>query len=240
VTAIAVGSIIWREVTWPHHGSMLRLVQARPDINVLMLSGDALVSRARAIVATRFLRRESEDALLFIDSDIHFDPSDAIRVCEQAHELGGVVGGMYTVRRADGAFPACLLPDGQATTFYDANGPDLVDVEYLSGGFMAISRAALERVVQANDVALLHPGSKLEHHPIFRPFAKGDIELSEDWAFIDLARQAGVSIKLNPQVRLRHIGQIGFHTEDMVTRYPPNGVVRVTRNGEQYRAEMLA
>lgn len=219
---------------------MLRLLQARPDTNVLLLAGDALVSRARGIVATRFLRRESEDVLLFIDSDIHFDPADAIRVCEQAHDLGGIVGGLYTVRRGDGAFPACLLSDGQATTFYDQSGPDLVDVEYLSGGFMAISRAALERVVQGDGVTLLHPGSKLEHFPIFRPFAMGDIELSEDWAFIALARRAGVPIKLNPKVRLRHIGQVGFHLEDMVTAYPPNGVVRVTRNGDEYRAEMLA
>lgn len=247
MTSIAIGSLIWREVTWPHHVSMLRLMQQRPDINPLVLAGDALVSRARGIVATRFLKTETEDVLLFIDSDIQFDPRDAVKVCEQAHEIRGIVGAAYTVRRGEGSFPACMLKQGEPVTFYDPYGPDLVDVEYLSGGFMAISRRVLQQValysanvVEGGVPKPLHEGTGLEHWPMFRPFSKGSIELSEDWAFCERARVIGLNIKLNPKVRLRHIGQVGFHMEDMLSTYVPNTIVRVTFDGKDYTAENVA
>lgn len=244
MTTFAIGSIVWREYTWPFVQSLYRLVQLRPETNMLMLSGDALVSRARGIVATRFLKHEKEDVLLFIDSDIFFQPQDAITICEQAHAIGGIVGAAYTVRRANGSFPACMLKPDEPVTFYDPDGPDLVDVEYVSGGFMAVSRMALKAIVKDSNKfgdTLLHQKTNLEHYPLFHQFGgeTAIADLSEDWAFCFRARDASVPIKLNPKIRLRHIGQTGFHMEDMVTQYPENGIVRVTRRGDDYDAVMV-
>ncbi len=243
MTTFSVGSIVWREYTWPFVQSLHRLTQLAPMHGLLMLSGDALVSRARGIVATRFLKHETEDVLLFIDSDIFFDPRDAIKVCEQAHEIGGIVGGAYTVRKGNGSFPACMLRVGEPVTFYDPDGPDLVDVTYVSGGFMAISRKCLNHwadYFDGDNKALLHAGTNLEHYPFFLPREKDGLYLSEDWAFCDTMRYLNTPVKLNPKVRLRHIGPYGHHMEDMVTSYPENGIVKVTFDGTDYTAEMVA
>jgi hypothetical protein len=237
MTTFTVGSIVWREYSWPFVQSLHRLTQLVPTHGLLMLSGDALVSRARGIVATRFLKHEKEDVLLFIDSDIQFHPLDAVRVCEQAHEIGGIVGGAYTVRRANGSFPACRLWPDTPVTFFDTQGPDLADVEYLSGGFMAIDRSVLEKVV-ATMPTLLHAGSSMEHYPLFHQFE--DREESEDWCFVARARDVGVPIRLNPKVRLRHIGAFGHKLEDMLTEFHENRVIKVTRVGDDYVADAVA
>lgn len=238
-TTFCLGSIVWREYTCPHHISALQLMKMRPDCNPLILSGDAAVDRARAIVATRFLLQEKEDVLVFVDSDIQFDPRAFVRIAEQAHEINGIVGGLYTVRRENGAFPACKFLDGQTITLYDLDEPDLVAIDCVSGGFMAIPRTLMQTLAETSE--LVESGAGYWMYDWFSPFVRksDNLKMPEDWAFCERARAAGFPIMINPHVRLRHYGSVGFHAEDMVTTFPENGIVRVTRSGDDYAAEMV-
>ncbi|HWG05129.1 MAG TPA: hypothetical protein VG271_08955 [Beijerinckiaceae bacterium] len=84
-------------VTQAYMTSVLELTKqaagAGFDLDVLLLGGDSLISRARSVLVSRFLDNLSATHLLFVDADISFD-------CEQVLRL----------LRFDRDFAACFYP----------------------------------------------------------------------------------------------------------------------------------
>ena len=215
---IYVGSIVGRYYEYDHVASLLRLLRV-PNVTYAPRVGDALLCRARSKVATDFLATDA-DVLLTIDSDIVFQPEDALTVCHMALDKSAVVGGQYVTRVKGGprCFPTSLVEDDLTVTY----GPlhETVPAKYVAGGFTAIPRVVLEKMAQRSDCPMLHEKSSINFRPFYQPMiVDGDGEqlyLSEDWAFCERARQEGFPILLDPGVRLLHIGPHFFRLEDML------------------------
>lgn len=235
---IYLGSIAWRSYEAAFVKSLVQLIKAYPQVAFLPHVGDALVERARSVVATHFLEMTDADVLLTIDSDISFKPEDAIRICEQAMKADIVVGA-YACRSSAIPKPSSHL--WTEPVEFDSQAK-LVPVKWGATGFMAAHRRVFERLASRPDMTIcdvLHPW---HFRPFYLPFIYDDpdgghVLLSEDYAFCERARQEGFEVWLDPTVRLGHIGDYMYRLEDMVQKPLPAGPMRLTRTGLVYKAE---
>ncbi len=230
---IALAMIGWRSADIPfmYYRDKLRTVV---DIEIPGV-GDALVSRARAMVATKFMEQTDCDVLLSVDTDIteiNGSPDSALQICQQAvcHDI---VAGLYVSRgRGERCKPTSVWAPGVEITF--ANNPAPVPIMWAAGGFVAIHRRVFERLAQ--DLPLCHEQEPvLRHYPFYDPFAVENhlgqlIELSEDFALCERARSAGFGVWLNPAVRLEHWGVEPHRLEDMTIKEPPPLLMKLRRN----------
>lgn len=234
---VYVGSIAWRSLEAPHVKCVHELLRS-PNLIYDVKWGDALVDRARAIVATRFLRETDADVLVTIDSDIIFNPRDVWQIAAQAvsHDI---VAGLYVTRSNTRCIPASHFWPDQPVDM--ADDPTPVPLRWAAGGFVATHRRVFERL--AADLPLCHASQPYAFYPFYQPFAFDDAEsgdtlyLSEDWAFCERARQAGFGVYANPAVRLEHLGVYPYRPEDMTIAQPPTMELVVTRQpgvGSQY------
>ena len=177
---------------------------------------DALVGRARGILARKFMETDG-DVLLCVDSDIVFRPDDAWRVCEAAMEKD-IVAGLYVTRtRKGGITTSRLFPN----TSYDFSQVTLHEIKWAGGGFVAIHRRVFETLKRHKQIELVHQGTDLEHWTYYRTFAvdeepDGRIELGEDWAVCERAREMGYRVWLDTGVRLGHLGMHEYTLEDLL------------------------
>lgn len=219
---VFLGSAIWRQVEVAHAQSLAELAVAAHTHGVQLLTsparGDALVSRARSRVASRFLGTDA-DVLLTIDGDIVFHPSAALRLCLLAEEYD-LVGACYNTRSTPPNV-AVNLPLDQQVTFAKDSAP--VPVPYVSSGFMAIHRRVFAKL--RDTLPLCQNKSPDPFWPFYMPFVaehEGEtIYLSEDWALCQRAREAGFGVWLDPTIRLGHVGDTLYTLEDLLCAPKP-------------------
>lgn len=208
--------------------SMLKTMMCKnPKVTVSNAMGDALIDRARSREASYFLRNTEDDVLLMIDDDVQFNPLDAIKVARLAYEKKGIACGAYIIKREQFQWITCKpLEDSPPIIFGTDSVP--VEVKWPGTGFLAIHRNVLQDMIDEsknfeeyhpNHLDFLHP-TDLKFWDFFMPmkykFPNGDkIELSEDWAFGEKARNIGYKIWLDPSVRLTHWGLYGFTLDDL-------------------------
>ena len=217
-----LGNAVWRTEEVGHSQSM-RLLARELDKREIEFTdgtvvGDALISRARSIIGSAFMRSDA-DVLLSIDSDIWFRPEDAISLAEKALEYD-MIAGMYMTRSLT-TQPALMLPDEEV--IFAANSSP-VEVPYISTGFVAVNRRVFEALSQ--ELPLCHKGwndrgADTSFWPFYMPFTipwegDGEMYLSEDWAFCQRAKDAGFKVWLDPSIRLGHLGQVMFTLEDLI------------------------
>lgn len=180
-------------------------------------AGDALISRSRSQIVSTWHTQTADDVFLMVDDDIVFSPDDAERVVNLARTRRSIACAAYPV--ADGSSTACRPLNGMLTF-----GPDEepVEIEYASTGFLACHRDVIDAL--APTLELTHPDQEWAFRPYFMPFvapmraASGEMVpayLSEDWAFVLRARQAGFKIWLEPTVRLSHLKEIPISVANM-------------------------
>jgi len=219
---IFLGSAVWRTLEVSHEMCMRKLLieaTKRDDLQIYDETqvGDALISRARSITASRFLK-SGYDVMLSIDSDIWFPTEDAFRICEMVGSgKYDIMGALYMVRSLHRPQPAQLFGDKKQLMFQPGEEP--VPVRYLATGFMAVSRKVFEKL--AETLPLCHKGEYWEFWPFFMPFTWPDerfenIYLSEDYAFCQRARDAGFEVWLDPTIRLGHQGDYQYRLENMI------------------------
>ena len=237
---IYVGEIAWRAVEALNMQCVLRLLRT-PGILYDLKTGDALVDRQRAVVATRFLLETKADVLVTIDSDILFEPDDVLTIAEQAvtHDI---VAGLYMTRSAGRCIPTShLLPD----TPISLDDPDPQPIKWAASGFTAYHRRVFERLTET--MPICHEKQpEMRFFPFYTPFPYDDEEngviyLSEDWALSERARAAGFGVYLNAAVRLSHLGVYPYGRDDLIRQDVPDGSMTVTRlggPGARYRAEL--
>jgi len=194
----------------------------------LVLTGDALIGRARSICCSRFYKDwlakkvSSSPYMIFIDDDILFKPDDINRLYRDLKNGNELVGGAYPVK--DGMDLAC--------TGYGEDQPfdgRLIDCTYLATGFMGFSATLIDKMVKdlkmprwrlnptpetmMNNLPLLHKGIWCETYPFFENVGVIDspfgfpMWLSEDYDFCEKAIKVGVTPKLDTGIQLSHIGQ---------------------------------
>ena len=178
------------------------------DIEVNSLCGCSVVSRARNIIAHRFVKSDC-DNLMFIDADMSFEPESVIRLLAWNQDKA-IVAGAYEARK-EGKVYIVSLDSGNGV-----NGPKgkvtmdeagLVRAYRVATGFMMIQRRVFEVLKEA------HP--EWEHKDTNtdeRMYSFFDFKstpggyIGEDFNFCDRVREQGMDIWLDPTIKLGHMG----------------------------------
>lgn len=223
---ILIGSSIWRAEDIEHSLAMRELVHHfdKNNINYIDIAqvGDALIARSRNHVAKYFLESDC-DVLWITDGDMVFEAPDILRICRTVSKDKGqkyaIVGGAYVTRQPPHR-PALRLPEGVVVRFSRDNH-ELVEVDYLATGCLAIHRKVFEKLrtdmVESHGMA--YSTGPDDYWPFFSTFLNEvrenwHEELSEDYAFAKRAKDAGFTSWLDPSIRLGHVGTYVFTLED--------------------------
>jgi hypothetical protein len=164
---------------------------------------------------------------MWIDTDIGFDADAVERL--RSHK-SPIVAGLYPQPAARSL--ACeLLPKTKTVVFGEDGG--LMEIKYAAAGFLYVRREAYETIRDELKLPLCNTRFGRGCWPFFQPywveeenlgFGVRDSEnvetkvrhryLTEDFAFCERARQAGLKVMADTTIRLWRVGSYGFGWED--------------------------
>jgi hypothetical protein len=215
----------------PFAGCMMKLTQIPNFIaQIEFLNGDSLVNRARNKLADYFLKGRPNmtadgqkvnvlyDWLMFIDTDLIFNPADALKLFEYAKAHGpNIYCGAYPLKTLK---PRVVFNSMPGATV-DADG--MLEVREAGTGFMLIHREVFERMIAAfaeeieyeADSGNLCKSREIQHDFFTVGVRKDPILgyrrfLSEDWYFCQRWREIGGKVLLHTRINCAHIGQFTY------------------------------
>jgi len=193
--------------------SFLDLSKRSPDFGVDFRIGFAkgcsLVTSARNILVNRFIKSDC-DSLLFIDSDIMFDPEDIFRLLAWTTNKH-VVGGVYSVKTLPAKYYLTLDHDNDRPII-DESG--LVKAKSISTGFMMIQRRVIEDLIKAHpEWEYLDRVSNTTLFSVFDLKSTPEGYIGEDMLFCQRAREHGFEIWIDPMIKLGHFGRHEFKSD---------------------------
>lgn len=175
------------------------------------LAGDSIISHARNVILAKFLKSDATE-LFCLDADVAFGPGVFARL--MSHRVH-FVAGVYRVKQDDERY-AIRWPN--PTEIMVDNRTGLVEANDVPFGCVRISRAAIERMVVANQEdwfdCSYEPGLKcpmlydtrLENHQI----------VGEDFYFCRKWREIGGKVWVDVDLPIHHVG----------TEFLPDGSAR--------------
>lgn len=209
------------------------------DYQTVFIFNESLITRARNYCADTFLRSD-RDFLLFIDSDIGFEPLDVLvlQYLAMTNADMDIICGPYPKKHIDWAKVKLAVEMGlgndpneldkyasdyvfttsKQSPFVPLDRP--VEVKEGGTGFMLIKRVVFERFMISFPDRRYTPD-----HPRIEDFSGGsDIHaffdcvidpdtrryLSEDYMFCKFARTSGSRVWLLPWIKLNHSGSYQF------------------------------
>jgi hypothetical protein len=194
----------------------LRRLEAM-GVTVTRLAGVSEISFGRSQLASHAML-EGREAVLFIDSDILFNPADAIDILRRPEPI---VAGVYPQKRY-GKLNVDLDP-GIAEIGCGTEGRDY-EAQHVGAGFLRIRAEAFQRVIEHHDLPCCTAGGGAVW-PFFLPMvAQQDGEwmyLGEDYAFCERARAAGVPIIVDTRIPLHHLGPYPYGWREAAQPVPP-------------------
>jgi hypothetical protein len=161
--------------------------------------GCSLIGVARNRIAKRFLDSKC-DCLVFVDSDISWKGGELARLAKRPED---VVGATYRAKTEKVRFHVRGDPEKQG---------DLYKVEGLPGGFLKVSRHALETMKA-------QPYIDSFGHEMRDWFPAGIIDgryFGEDYGFCKLWSDSGGTVFLDPSIILRHHGGFQAYSGDPI------------------------
>lgn len=182
----------------------------RNGYGIMFNWNDSLVGRSRSRLVTRFFREyPKSDVMIFVDSDIIFEPRNIADLDSECRLRKSVVAAPVSLR-AEGKVNVKPFP-GQTVTF-GSNQPS-VQVKAVGPAFMAIPRQVLAELIDryplCNEDVDMIPFSSMFDTTITE---KGTWQ-AEDFSFCQRVRNAGFSIWVMPSLRIGHIGTCEFWIE---------------------------
>jgi len=182
--------------------------------------GSSAIDVTRNILASDAIR-EDLDSILFIDSDMMFDPADAVRLFLRPEP---VVAGVYAAKKlGNGQLNADFGPDVAAIEMGEW-ATELTPCHKVGAGFLRIKVDFLRRM--RDELKL--PLCRVAHThawPFFQPviaLEEGETRyLGEDYSFCWRCRQIGVAPLVDTSFRLYHIGDYAFGWEESAGEYIP-------------------
>ena len=197
--------------------SILKLLNTAKETGLNMsfypIFFESLVSRARNAAVAHFLEDPENTHLLFIDSDIIFEPEDIFKLIQANKE---VVAGIYPKKyivwdrlKKNSEAERVDFPMGGTITMTEDN---LIELDYLPTGFLLISRTAIEKIIAAhpelkyrNDIDG-YMGAGDNFYDLFKVGIRNGIYESEDWGFCSLWKGVGGKVLIHPDINVKHLG----------------------------------
>jgi hypothetical protein len=204
-------------------------IQHKIKVSFDIMGNESLITRGRSIFTERFLTSDATH-LLFIDSDISFNPVSVLRMIVFNAD---VTAGIYakkglswdTVSKSESTTPARLLDAALNFNINLPRGEDqhtvkngFIRVLDAATGFFCIKRHTLETLKKAhpdlrvkNDI----PGSR-NHIPEYTIFFDTSIDsdttryLSEDYHFCRMVQQANMDVYVDITAVVSHTGSIQY------------------------------
>lgn len=225
-SGICTESTFMSYVKWSNTARQLGL-----DWTIETMVNESLISRARNTLVAKFLEAKDCTHLMFIDSDIGFEPWHVLAMLN--HDVD-IIGGLYPMK----TMPVKWVVNGLEGAETAKDG--LLEVTKTGTGFMLIKREVFDR---------------METHPAVKPY-KNDIGLdpkydqylktyfdtavregrymSEDWTACANFIELGGKVHVDTRVMLKHTGSFTFCNdaqEHLIQQYTPEVVRRINANG---------
>jgi hypothetical protein len=197
--------------------SILKLLNSAKETGLNMsfypIFFESLVSRARNAAVAHFLEDEENTHLLFIDSDIIFEPEDVYRLIQAEKD---VIAGMYPkkyivwdrLKKDPNAERVDFPIGGEIKVTED----DYIESGYLPTGFLMIKRKAILKLIEQhpelkykNDIDG-YMGGEDNFYNLFNAGIRNGIYESEDWGFCSLWKESGGQVLIHPDINLKHVG----------------------------------
>lgn len=176
----------------------------RSGIRVVRRAGSSAIDYVRSEMASQALA-EGREAVLFVDSDVLFNPADAIRLLLRPEPI---VAGVYAQKRY-GKVNVDTFPETREIGF-GTEGRDY-EVKGVGAGFLRIRSEAFIRIAEHHDLPTC-TATGTGVIPFFLPFVATDpdsghvVYFCEDMAFCRRAREAGIPVIADTRVNLYHLG----------------------------------
>jgi hypothetical protein len=173
------------------------LTEAGIQSALLILEGNCHVDDARNSIVRDFLESDCTD-LVFLDSDVTWEPEGLVLLCSQDEDI---VGGVYPYRREGSVNMPVRLMDGAEVR------DGLREVEGLPTGFMKIRRNVLEAMCE---VTPWYWDKIYKTHLVFNRTTPDDghIRWGGDLAFCKRWRDMGGRLYAVDEVCLGHVAKV--------------------------------
>lgn len=166
--------------------------------------GNALIADARALIVAQFLASDAEQ-LVFVDSDVCWEAGALLKLLDHPVDF---VAGIYPQRRDPINY---CVKWRDVPELHAVNG--LLQVDGVPAGFMRVSRAMLEKMVEQ------YPDSEfyVETAPnkrawaLFADYRIGKHKMGEDYAFCRRWTDMGGKVWIDPEIKMGHVGYKTFH-----------------------------
>ena len=209
----------------------LRALEAR-GMTVRRYASTAAIDRSRCEAATAALG-DGFDELIWIDSDIAFNPDDVDRL--RAHDLP-IVAGVYA-KKGQPSFAAYFEPGTPTLQLGAGGGP--MRARYVGFGFVCTRRQVFDDMQTQFSLPFCNTRFGAPAVPYFLPMVIEDAALpggywylGEDYAFCERARRVGHEVMIDTTIRLGHIGAYHYGWEDAVQKLPRAGGLTIHLSSE--------
>ena len=202
------------------------------EMTVSFLFNESLIQRGRNMLAHQFMQNEKATHLMFIDSDIKFNPADIVHMVRKDKEI---ICGLYPKKEINWNAVEKAVKDGvPVDKLKNKTGSLVVNLRGYEGevtvpagepleiwnggtGFMLIKREVMTKLKEVlpsynNDVRVLSGEITDRITEYFACAIEPGVErlLSEDYYFCWKAREHGIRIWAAPWVHLGHFGSYLF------------------------------
>ncbi|OWK38609.1 class I SAM-dependent methyltransferase [Fimbriiglobus ruber] len=152
------------------------------------------------------------EELMWIDSDVVFDPDDVERL--RAHGLP-ITCGIYP-KKGPRQFACEFLSGTPGIRFGKNGGP--VEIRFCGFGFTHTRKPLYQTVARQLRLPMCNQRFNSPLVPYFEPMViddpGGKWSISEDYAFCERARRCGFKVVADTRIRLWHVGSYGYGWED--------------------------
>jgi hypothetical protein len=188
--------------------SLVRYARRAAPGSVIAFDGaGGNVGMSRNNLTAQFLKTDCTH-LLFLDSDLIFEPEQVERIT--SHHVP-VVGGCYPLK-GEGELQWC--GNGFLDRELPVHDDGLQQVRFIGTGFMVIRRDVIERMIEADRAEIEYQRDEPPHATQWDVWRMGVRQtddarrrfLTEDWFFCQRANELGFTVWADTQVCLRHIG----------------------------------
>lgn len=165
-------------------------------------AGHSLIQFARNRLATDFLNERDFSHILWLDSDVGFDPRAIVQLVNHGKD---VVGGAYPVKDFPMWFPVEPMTAGDSTA-------SLFKAKTLPTGFLLVTRDAMAKVAATVGAYVHHhKRQQLITRHIFDLMLRGDGDvkelIGEDVVLCARLRELGYDLWCDPDISFYHCGR---------------------------------